>query len=256
MPGQRRRILEICVDSLAGVEAAILGGADRIELCSALDVGGLTPSAGLVDAARAAIRGSGVALFAMVRPRAGDFAYDDAETTLAVAEATAMIGQGVDGLVFGAVRGGDIDVATCRRWMAGVRAVAGGPLPCTFHRAIDMVADPVAAVATIAGLGFDHILTSGGALRAADGAATIRAMVAAAGPVQVMAGAGVTPDTASALLAATGVPALHASARVAAGDVDPRLIELGFANAPRRHTDTATVAALRSALDNHVPMGH
>lgn len=251
-----RRYLEICVDSIDGVQAAIRGGADRIELCSALDLGGLTPSAGLVDAARAATRGSGVTLFAMVRARAGDFAYDTAEIAMAIADAAAMIAQGVDGLVFGAVRRGQVDVAACRRWIADVRDVADRPLPCTFHRAIDMVADPVAAVSIVTELGFAHILTSGGALSALDGATTIRAMVAAAGSVQIMAGAGVTAANAAALLAATGAPALHASARVAAPDVDPRLIKLGFANGPRRHTDAATVAALRSALDNRTTIGH
>ncbi|MES2336885.1 MAG: copper homeostasis protein CutC [Pseudomonadota bacterium] len=251
-------VLEICCESPAGVAAAIAGGADRIELCSALAIGGLTPSAGLVGAARAATQAAGIALYAMVRPRGGDFAYDASDLALALGEARTLIAQGIDGLVFGAVRGGAVDDDANRRFLDGVRDAAGWRLPCTFHRAIDVIADAVGAVAHVAALGFDQILTSGGARRAPDGAATIRAMVAAADGtgVSVMAGAGVTPDTAIALLADTGVRALHASASVAGGAPHPRFVELGFALGPERHTDVATVRALRSALDNLPTIGH
>ena len=177
--GDRPRRLEICTDSPAGVAAAIAGGADRIELCSALEIGGLTPSAGLVAEVRDATRSAGVALVAMVRPRGGDFTYDDAELALAIAEAQALIAQGVDGLVFGAVRDGQVDMAASAHWMEQVREAAGMPLPCTFHRAIDLLADPVDAVDAITALGFTRILTSGGALRAIDGVDVIARMVGA-----------------------------------------------------------------------------
>ncbi|PXA83597.1 hypothetical protein DMC47_42905 [Nostoc sp. 3335mG] len=244
-----RRTLEICVDAAAGVQAAIAGGADRIELCAALALGGQTPSAGLVEAALNTARPAGVAVHAMVRPRAGDFRYDADEMALAMREALALIAQGVDGLVFGAARDGALDEPALAEWMAAVRA-AGRPVSLTLHRAIDVVADPVAAVDVAVALGFDRILTSGGAPTADDGAATIARMVErAAGRCAIMAGSGVRPDNARRLLRATGVAELHGSASVAVADADPGAAALGFTTPPPRRTDEATVRALRAAFD-------
>lgn len=254
--GDRPRRLEICTDSPAGVAAAIAGGADRIELCSALEIGGLTPSAGLVAEVRDATRSAGVALVAMVRPRGGDFTYDDAELALAIAEAQALIAQGVDGLVFGAVRDGQVDMAVSAHWMEQVREAAGMPLPCTFHRAIDLLADPVDAVDAITALGFTRILTSGAALRAIDGVDVIARMVGRAaslgGAVSILAGSGVTPANALALCRATGVRELHASASGATDTADQQLVRFGFSAPTMRRTDAGIVMALRTAMDNDI----
>lgn len=247
-----RRQLEICVDDIAGVHTAIAGGADRIELCAALALGGLTPSAGLVEAALNAAHPTGVAVHAMVRPRAGDFRYDEAETALAMREALALIVQGVDGLVFGAARDGALDGSVLATWVAAARA-GGRPVSLTLHRAIDCTADPVSAVDVAAALGFDRILTSGGAASAEEGAGTIARMVAQAGDrIRIMAGAGVRPDNAARLLAATGVRDLHGSASAPTAENDARAVAVGFDTPPRRRTDEDMVRALRAVLDQGV----
>lgn len=242
-----RAMLEICVDSPGGARAAIAGGADRLELCAALELGGLTPSAGLVAAVLPVARAAGVPVHAMVRPRGGDFAYDADDLACAIAEARALTAQGVDGLVFGACRDAELDRAALECWLAAIDA----PRALTFHRAVDLLADPVAAVPVIAALGFGYILTSGGAPAAADGLATIGAMAAAAGPgCAIIAGAGVRADNAAAILTATGVRQLHASASRAGAAPDGKVAALGFGAGPRRTTDPAAVAALKLVLDN------
>ncbi|WP_294321119.1 copper homeostasis protein CutC [uncultured Sphingomonas sp.] len=244
-----RTTLEICIDSVAGCDAAIAGGADRIELCGALSVGGLTPSAGLVAEVVGRARAAGVRVHAMVRPRAGDFAYDASELDAAIADARALIAAGVDGLVFGAVRDGAIDGPATTQWMAAVRGLRGD-IDLTLHRAVDLLVDPVAAVEPAVSLGFDRILTSGGATRAVDGAGVIRAMhERAAGRIVVMPGSGVRPDNVAALLAQTGAREVHASASVAVVQDDPRVIALGFAGPGLARTDRTTVRALRDAID-------
>lgn len=239
----KRGFLEICVESVAGVEAAVAGGADAIELCSALALGGLTPSAGLVSAALGVARPAGVAVRAMVRPRAGDFTYDGGELALAIAEARALLGAGVDGLVFGAVRDGALDADAIRGWR---RALAADREGFTLHRAIDVVADPVASIDVAIALGFDQVLSSGGAQTAPAGRETLAAMVRRAGSrCRVVAGSGVRLDNVPALVAA-GIQAIHSTARGArvAETDDP----MGFGRADPP-ADAATVRALREAVD-------
>ncbi len=257
-------MLEICVDSSAGIAAAIAGGADRIELCSALDVGGLTPGSALAEIAVARAADAGIAVHAMVRSRSGDFAYDADEIDLAIREAIMLVDRGVQGLVFGAVRHGRIDEDATARWVKGVRAGTDRPVALVFHRAIDLVDDPVGAVDRVAALGFSHILTSGGAPTAGQAHDVIAAMVAraaagvaaapvapvAAGRVEVIAGSGVRPDNVAALVAATGVAAVHASASRPLAESDARVVAMGFASAPRRVTDAGVVTRLKMALDN------
>ena len=236
--------LEICVESAAGAAAAIAGGCDRIELCGALALGGLTPSAGLVAAVLAVATPAGVPVRAMVRPRPGGFDYDADTLALAITEAQALAAAGVQGLVFGATSQGVLAVEAIALWVAAL----GDDRPAlTLHRAIDVVDDPVAAVDAAVALGFDHVLTSGGARSAPAGAETIAAMVArAAGRCTIMAGAGVAPANVAALVAQTGVRAVHGSAS------DPAPAEtdrLGFGPLPRP-TNVNTVKALRRAIDD------
>lgn len=243
-----RTTLEICIDSVAGCDAAIAGGADRIELCGALSVGGLTPPPGLVALVVERARAAGVRVHAMVRPRAGDFAYDAAELDTAIADARALIAAGVDGLVFGAVRDGAIDGEATSRWLAAVRGLRAD-IDLTLHRAVDLLVDPVVAVEPAVALGFHRILTSGGATRAVEGGEVIRAMQAqAAGRIVVMPGSGVRPENVAALLAQTGAGDVHASASVAVVQDDPRVIALGFAGSGLARTDATVVRALRDAI--------
>jgi copper homeostasis protein len=241
--------LEICVEDMAGIAAAIAGGADRIELCSALMVGGLTPSAALARAALDLAGAAGVKVHAMIRPRGGDFTYDAEEMALAVAEARSLIGQGVDGLVFGAVRDGQLDEAGLAHWVETVRADSA-TVRLTLHRAVDVIDDPVAAVDIAARLGFDRILTSGGAVGAPQGVETIVRMVErAADRCRIMGGAGVRPDNAAAVLA-TGIHDLHGSASRPGEALAQQLTALGFGPVPRP-TDPDIVRALRHIIDNH-----
>ena len=234
-------LLEICVDDADGVAAVAAAGGDRIELCGALALGGLTPSAALVACAVE----SGVPVHAMVRPRDGDFRYDDRDVALATAEIERMVTQGVAGVVVGAMADDrQLDLDILARWRDAAKGVA-----IVLHRAIDLVADPVAAVEAVARLGYDHVLTSGGAATAEQGAAVIADMVAAAsGRMAIIAGSGVSADNAAQLVARTGVDAVHASASVREPWGDSRIEAMGFASGPRRRTDPARIAALRQAI--------
>lgn len=234
-------LLEICVDDSAGLAAAVAGGADRIELCAALELGGLTPSAALIAEA---VR-SGCTTHVMIRPRAGGFVLAEGEEALMLAEIRLALAQGAAGVVVGALRpDGTLDRDALARFRD---AAQGGAI--VLHRAIDCVLDPVAAVREAAALGYDHILSSGGARSAVDGAATLAAMVEAAGDrIAIMAGSGVTPANVARLVAETGVREVHGSASRTGPAPDAASVRLGFATGPRRETDAAIVAQMRAVL--------
>lgn len=234
--------IEICVEDEAGAVAAIEGGADRIELCAALDVGGLTPTPALLARVLAHVHPAGVEVHAMVRPRSGDFAYDAGEVALAADEGAALLAAGADGLVFGACRDGKLDHDVLRTWIGTL----GLPRPrLTLHRAIDLVTDLPGAVDEAVELGFGRILSSGGARTAMEGARTLRRMVAAAhGRCRIAAGSGVRAENVRELIGRTGVDHVHGSASAPWGDADPAVVALGFAAGPRRTTSRAMVEAL------------
>jgi copper homeostasis protein len=234
-------ILEICVDDVMGLGAAVAGGAERIELCSALELGGLTPSAALLEQA---LR-TGLPIHMMVRPRAGGFVLEEGETALMAEEIGLAVTHGVAGVVVGALRSdGGLDLEALARFRDAARDAT-----IVLHRAIDLVANPVAAVREAVSLGYDKILSSGGAPTAIEGAATLAAMVAAAGErMSIIAGSGITPDNVAGLIAATGVREVHGSASRAGPEPDAATLRLGFANGPRRRTDRGIVAQLRAAL--------
>ncbi len=146
-------LLEVCVDSPKGLAAAIEGGANRIELCSALELGGLTPVAGLMKAAAAAP----IPVYAMIRPHAGPFIFDAADEAAMMADIDAVRAFGLEGVVIGANRpDGTLDMPLIRR----LKAHAAG-LGSTLHRAFDLVPDADAALEQAVELGFERILTSG-----------------------------------------------------------------------------------------------
>lgn len=234
-------LLEICVDDPAGIAAAIAGGADRVELCSALELGGLTPSAALLAQA---VR-SGCPVHAMIRPRAGGFVLGQGEETLMVEEIRLALAQGAAGVVIGALRP---DRTLDRDTLARFRDAAGDAT-LVLHRAIDLTPDPIAAVGEAAALGYDKILSSGGAPTAVQGRATLAAMVAAAGTrISIIAGAGVNSGNVGQLVAGTGVREVHGSASMSGPDPDAATLRLGFASGPRRATNHGIVAGLRAAL--------
>lgn len=230
-------VLEVCVDTLAGLEAAVSGGADRIELCAALSLGGLTPPAGVM--ARAV--GCGVPVMAMIRPRAGDFRWSESELLAMEADIAAVRAAGLAGVVLGAsMADGTLDGAALGRLMQAARG-----LDVTLHRCFDLVPDMDAALELAVGLGIRRILTSGGARTAAEGAARITHLVArAAGRVSIMPGAGVTAENALTLMALC-VTELHGSCSVpVGGPADP----FGFAPPGARRTDAGMVRAVKRAM--------
>ncbi|MEU2248572.1 copper homeostasis protein CutC [Streptomyces sp. NPDC019224] len=245
-----RPALEIAVTSPAGARAARENGADRVELCTALELGGVTPSAALVEAVAA----EGLPVQVLVRCRPGDFVHDADEVALMVAEVRSVIASGAAGVVVGALTAdGALDTGAVAR-LAEAARTADRPVDVTLHRAIDQSADPVAAAALLPSLGLTRVLTSGGAPAAAEGLAAITAMVAAAPGVEVMAGGGVRLADIPAL-AAAGVAAVHLSAKVRAprrpGSVWVPLGAGGASAEQDTHfvTDPGVVAAARRALD-------
>lgn len=232
-------LLEICVETPEGLAEAVAGGADRIELCSALALGGLTPSAGLMALAGR----QGVPVRAMIRPRAGDFAFDAAEMAIMRDDIARARDAGLEGVVIGATDGhGNLDLESL------VHAASG--MAVTLHRVVDLMPSPRLAVTQAMALGIDTILSSGGAGKAVDGIAELTAMAHLAGDTMtIMPGSGVRAENAAALVAQTGVRAVHAScARMVESD-DSHSVAMGFALPFQAVTDRDSVAALRAALD-------
>ncbi len=199
-------MLEVCVDTLEGAQAAINGGAGRIELCSSLSEGGLTPSAGLMRAAA----GLPVPCYAMIRPRSGLFVFSDADTNIMLADIAIAREAGLAGVVLGAqLSDGTLNIALLERLVT-----AAGGLGKTLHRVIDVVPDPLVAMEQAIALGFERVLTSGAKPLAPDGVHLIRKMVSqAAGRISVMPGCGLTPENVSHVLAVTGATEAHAACR-------------------------------------------
>lgn len=212
-----RPTLEICVDTWAGALAAAENGADRIELCAALSEGGLTPSQGFI--ARAATLP--VPVYAMIRPRGGDFAFSPEDEAIMAADIAVARAAGLAGVVLGAGTSEGLDTSMLARLSAAAEGMGR-----TLHRVFDTVSNREAALDAAVGLGFERILTSGGAPNAPAGAAEIARLAARTnGRLSLMPGAGVTAENAGALLAATGATELHASARdPATGLTDPARI--------------------------------
>lgn len=164
------RILEICVDSLSSARAAIAGGADRLELCSALSVGGLTPYTELLRQIR---RESSIPIRCLMRPRGGDFLYTAEEIAMMAAQITQLRSVGADGFVMGCL---DADGALDKSAMQPLLEAAHG-CGLTLHRCIDVSRDLVQTYRDAAALGIDTVLTSGGAANCTEGKETIGALL-------------------------------------------------------------------------------
>ena len=210
-----RSVLEVCVDSTASALAAKRGGADRLELCADLIVGGTTPSLTLVRQVKAE---TGLPVRALLRPRFGDFCYDSYELAQMEQLAAELVEAGADGIVTGVLTPeGALDADAMRPIYAAARKAAekaGHPVACTLHRAFDVCADPFAALETARSMGLCTILTSGQAASALQGAALLRQLAERAGKdVEILAGAGVSEQNIPVLAAQTGVRAFHLSGK-------------------------------------------
>nr|WP_247750068.1 copper homeostasis protein CutC [Rhizobium sp. 16-449-1b] len=236
-------LLEVCVDSPRGLAAAIEGGADRIELCSALEIGGLTPVAGMMKVAAAAP----IPVYAMIRPHAGPFVFDSGDEAAMMADIDAVRAFGLAGVVIGAnLADGTLDMPLLRR----LKAHAAG-LGSTLHRAFDLVPDPDAALEQAVELGCERILTSGCIPKAIDGLETLaRLSKKAAGRISIMPGSGVRPANAPQILRATGAREIHGSCSSPVASVDPRAVAFGFEAASPNRTDASIVRQMREAIDS------
>jgi copper homeostasis protein len=198
--------VEAAVDTFAGALAAQAAGAHRIELCGPLYDGGTTPSAGLIARCADELL---VSVHVLIRPRTGDFVYSEDETLIMSKDIAIAKELGVDGVVIGALTPeGDVDAGT----MSELIAIAS-PMRVGFHRAFDQVRDQDEALELLVSLQVDHILTSGGAPTAMEGAERIRQLVERAGDrVDIIAGGSVTKANAAELVKKTGVHTIHGRA--------------------------------------------
>ncbi|KAJ0067189.1 hypothetical protein NL108_012920, partial [Boleophthalmus pectinirostris] len=181
--------------------------ASRLELCSSLLEGGLTPSIGLLNVVKQNVK---IPVCVMIRPRGGDFLYSDYEVEVMKKDIELMKLNGADGLVMGALtEDGRVDAELCLELLAVAR-----PLPVTFHRAFDMVHDPTIALETLVSLGFQRVLTSGCDCSALEGLPLIkRLMDQAKGRISIMPGGGITERNLQRILEGSGAQEFHCSAR-------------------------------------------
>jgi copper homeostasis protein len=236
-------LLEIAAASIASAIAAQAGGADRIELCANLREGGTTPSYGTLVEARRRLH---IPIHVLVRPRGGDFLYDDVEVAAMLSDVAACAQAGADGVVIGALDAdGNVDVALCRQLIA-----AAGTLDVTFHRAFDAARDRDAALEHIIALGCARVLTSGGAANAPQGAEAIARLVHQAnGRIAIMAGGGINADNVRELIARSGVAECHSSASAEhKSSMRLRRTDLPGLEPDFVETDVARVRALAAAL--------
>lgn len=199
--------MEVCVDSVESGINAEEGGALRVELACNLVEGGTTPSVGLLRTLKRRIR---IPVFAMIRPRGGDFVYSEDEFDVMREDVTALKESGADGFVFGVLTpDGEVDRERCSTLLQLAK-----PLPATFHRAFDMVQDPFKSLEAVISLGFSHVLTSGLESSALEGAETIKKLIQSAkGRIVVIPGGGITERNVKRILRETTATVFHGSAR-------------------------------------------
>ncbi|XP_015179818.1 PREDICTED: copper homeostasis protein cutC homolog [Polistes dominula] len=201
-------MLEICVDTIESAKNAVIGGATRLEICSALSEGGLTPTPGLIKRIREI---SPVPIYAMIRVRGGNFVYSREEMDIMLDDLKILKELNVDGFVFGALTNDrHINISNCKEIID-----AAYPLPVTFHRAFDVsLEEPKIAIDILTNLGFKRILSSGRKETADKGCELLSKMCKLADKkISIMPGCGITPNNLMKIKLQTGAVEFHASAR-------------------------------------------
>ena len=196
-------LIEVCVDSVDSALAAERGGAQRVELCSDLLEGGITPSLGVLETVRSRIS---IALHSIIRPRSGDFCYSDNEFEIMCRDIEFAKRAGADGVALGILDlAGRVDIERTRQLVELAR-----PLSVTFHRAFDMSADLNRSLEDLSQTGADRILTSGGQADCAQGVETISNLVKSArGRITIMAGGGITSANVAHIIERSHVSEVH-----------------------------------------------
>lgn len=202
----RNRILEVCCADLISIQEAVEGGAQRVELCEDLEIGGITPSTEMIDYA---IK-MGIRTHILIRPRGGNFVYSPEETECMVRAIRMAQAKGVAGVVIGALTSeGDIDIETCRRLINEAKGMS-----ITFHRAFDECIEPSQALEQIISLGCHRLLTSGHAPCVDEGLELLKKLMnQAKDRIIILPGCGVNPGNARYIIEETGACELHGSLR-------------------------------------------
>jgi copper homeostasis protein CutC len=237
---RNRYVIEVAAETPDDAATAAAGGADRIELSAGLDLGGLTPSVGLFEEARAATK---LPVVVMIRPRSGDFVYADAEVRVMARDVETFRPLGPAGFVFGALRAdGTPDREACEY----LRERAG-TVPCVFHRAFDKCPDPAAALDELIDLGFARVMTSGGESTALAGAPAIAELNKVAhGRIELLPCGRVRSSNAENLLRFTHCTQIHSSF----GEPVPESPDRGRRGYQQRtRVGAADLAATRALLD-------
>lgn len=234
--------LEVCIDNRAALDVCVATKVDRIELCSSLALGGLTPSYGLMVAASQ----QPIPTYVMIRPHSGDFLYSSSDIELMKQDIQQVIDLGLAGVVLGAR---DQTMQLNVTQLTQLCEMAQG-LGKTLHRVVDLIADPLLAIDQAAALGFERILSSGGKLTAIEGANQLRQMLEySAGRLEIMGGSGITADNVSELILKTGIRAVHGSCASSLKS-HSRSIDLGFSTPSMKQTDKLRITQLQAAIRN------
>lgn len=231
-------VLEVCVASTEDAIAARDGGADRLELNMAIELGGLTPTVGLLREVKQAVD---LPVITMIRPRSAGFRYSPRECQLMLRDAELLLEWGADGVALGALLAdGNID---CSFLNEARRLSSGRDL--VFHRAFDLLANPEAALQQLIACGTTRVLTAGGCVTAAEGSHQIlQLQQLAAQQIEILPGGGITPDNVSELIRATGCRQVHGTFRTLKQDQAGRICGPDYPS-----TCQVLVAQTRDTLD-------